>query len=124
MVADFCSLDELVATKEALDELKREKPSLFKKFIHMVHLTRAFQFKYQYLGCLLMEEEAGEFSPRLVPDSILQLYKSELQKLKNDPNSDLLKQIFSNFGNNGYTRICLLLLGNRLESLVGPAIIR
>jgi hypothetical protein len=124
MVADFCSLDELTATKKTLDNLKRDYPELFKKFLHMVHLTRAFQFKYQYFGCLFMDEDANAFSPRLVPQSILNLYYAELEKLKKDPKVNVLTQIFSDFGSNGYSRICLLLLGSSLESLVGPSIIK
>lgn len=124
MVVNFCSIDELTAAKDSLEKLRKNYPQLFEKFLHMIHLTRALQFKYQYMGCLFMDEDPEEFAPVSVPESVLNLYHSELQKLKDDPNSGELKEIFSKFSNHDYGRICLLLLGSRLESLVGPAVVR
>lgn len=124
MLVNFCSIDELTAAKDSLEELGKNYPELFKKFLHMIHLTRALQFKYQYMGCLFMDEDPSEYAPISVPESVLNLYLSELQKLKDDVNSGELKEVFARFSNHEYGRICLLLLGSKLESLVGPDVIR
>ncbi len=124
MIINFCSIHELKAAKDSLDQLKRNYPKLYAKFLHMIHLTRALQFKYQYMGSLFMDEDAHEYAPVYVPESVLNLYHSELQKLKDDPNAEELKRIFANFTNHEYGRICLLALGSKPESLVGPVVIR
>ena len=118
------SIDELKATKEAIEKLKNDYPNLFEKLLDTVNLTRAFQFKYQYMGCLLMNENPGESAPSFVYGSVLRLYKKELQKLKDDQDSQVLKQIFSKFRNTGYAKISLLIMGMKPESLVGPSSIR
>jgi hypothetical protein len=118
------SIDELKATKEALEKLKIDYPNLFEKLLEMVNLTRAFQFKYHYMGSLIMDEDPGKYTPNFVNGSVLRLYKKELQKLKNDTESQILKQMFSEFRNTGYAKISLLVLGMTPESLVGPSSIR
>ncbi|MCP3738150.1 hypothetical protein [Rossellomorea sp. BNER] len=118
------SLDELKATKEALEKLKKLHPSLFEKLFHVVNLTRALQFKYQYMGCILMDEDPGNNFPIFVQASILRLYKQELQKLKEDPECDALKQTFATFRHTGYEKISLLVLGETPESLVGASYIK
>ncbi|TDL66228.1 hypothetical protein QNH48_02070 [Neobacillus sp. YX16] len=118
------SIDELRATKDALEKLKKDYPNLFEKLLDMVNLTRAFQFKYNYMGCLFMDEDPGQYTPNFVYGSVLRLYKKELQKLKDDHESQVLKQTFSEFRNTGYAKISLLVLGMSPESLVGASSIR
>lgn len=118
------SIDELKATKEAIEKLKKDYPNLFEKLLEIVNLTRAFQFKYQYMGCLIMNEDPGQNAPNFVYGSVLRLYKKELQKLKDAQDSEVLKQIFSEFRNTGYAKISLLILGMKPESLVGSSSIR
>ncbi|NHM33454.1 hypothetical protein [Neobacillus terrae] len=118
------SIDELKATKEAIEKLKKDFPNLFEKLLDTVNLTRAFQFKYHYMGCLIMNENPGQDAPKFVYGSVLRLYKKEIQKLKDDQHFQVLKQIFSDFRNTGYAKISLLIMGTKPESLVGPSSIR
>jgi hypothetical protein len=124
MMITLSSIDELKAANEALEEFQKDYPNLFKKLLDIVNLTRAFQFKYQYMGCLIMDEDPGQNTPNFVYGSVLRLYKKELQKLKDDQNSQVLKQTFSEIKNIGYAKICLLVSGMTPESLVGASSIR
>ena len=118
------SIDELKATKGAIEKLKKDYPDLFEKLLDVVNLTRAFQFKYHYMGCLIMDEDPGQYKPNFVYGSVLRLYKKELQKLKDDSDFQVLKQTFSEFRNTGYAKISLLVLGMTPESLVGASSIK
>lgn len=118
------SIDELKAAEKNIEKLKTNYPDLFEKLLDMVNLTRALQFKYHFMGCLIMDEVPGQYAPNFVYGSVLRLYKKELQNLKNDLNSQVLKQIFSDFKNIGYSNICLLVLGKTPESLLGASSIR
>ncbi|MDQ0201573.1 hypothetical protein [Neobacillus ginsengisoli] len=118
------SLDELKATSEALENLKKDYPALFEKLLDMVNLTRAFQFKYNYMGCLIMDEDPGEYKPNFVYGSVLRLYKKELQKLKDDLDSQILKQFLTKFRSTDFAKISQLVLGMTPESLVGASSIR
>ena len=118
------SHDELKATDEAVKQLKRDFPQLFDKLLHVVNLTRAFQFKFQYMGCLIMDEEVQNCTPNFVYGSVLRLYKKELQKLINDKDSHVIKEFFVANKNVGYAKISLLLLGHTAESLVGSSSIQ
>ncbi|MBI0580324.1 hypothetical protein IEC97_23535 [Neobacillus cucumis] len=118
------SLDELTEAKEVLKTLKAEYPVLFEKLQDMINLTRAFQFKYYYMGCLIMGEDPGEHTPKFVYGSVLRLYKRELQKLLADADIEVLNQLFTDFKNIGYSKISLLVLGHAPESLVGSSSIQ
>ncbi|WP_409303999.1 hypothetical protein [Peribacillus sp. SCS-155] len=118
------NIDELKAAKEALDKLQKDYPALFEKLSDMVNLTRAFQFNYDYLGCLVMDEDASKCTPKFVYGSVLRLYKKEVQKLKDDQDCEVLKQTFSQFKQTGYAKISQLVLGMAPESLVGPSSVR
>lgn len=118
------NIDELKATKEAIEKLKQDYPNLFEKLLDIVNLTRALQFKYHYMGCLITDEDPGQYTPNNVYGTVLGLYKGELQRLKEDINYEIVKQTFSEFRNTGYSKISLLVLGNTPESLVGPSSIR
>lgn len=123
MITTFSSIDELKATKNAIINLKKDYPKLFDKLIEIINLTRAFQFKYHFMGCLITEEGPGESTPNTY-GSVLRLYKKEMQKLKDDQNFQVLQQLFSDFRRNSYSKICLLVLGMTPESLVGPSYIK
>ncbi|MFF2876270.1 hypothetical protein ACFVR2_08110 [Gottfriedia sp. NPDC057991] len=118
------SIDELKTTKETLEKLKFEYPNLFEKLLYMVNLTRAFQFKYHFLGCLIMDEDPSQYTPKFVEDSVLKLYKKELKNLLNDPNFQELKRTFSENKNTGYSKISLLALDMKPESLLGSSSIK
>ncbi|GIN39188.1 MULTISPECIES: hypothetical protein [Heyndrickxia] len=118
------SLDELQTAKERLANLQQSFPALFDRLVHVTNLTRALNFKYQYMGCLLMDEDPGTSSPNFVQASVLRLYKKEVQLLKNDVDFDKLKQFFTEFKGNGYAKLSLLALGIVPESLTGAPIIK
>ncbi|PKR85029.1 hypothetical protein [Heyndrickxia camelliae] len=118
------SLDELKEAKKALSELQVRYPALYEKLVHVVGFTRALQFKYQYMGSLLMDEEASRYTPSFVQGSVLRLYKKELQNLKDDIDFPVIKRIFSTMKSIGYSRISLLILGKSPETIVGAPIIK
>jgi hypothetical protein len=113
------SHDELKATNEALKKLKQDFPQLFDKLLHVVNLTRALQFKYQYMGCLIIDENVDNYTPNFVYNSVLRLYKKELQKLIDDINSQVVKDLFVDYKKIGYANISQLVLGKSPKSLVG-----
>lgn len=124
MIATLCSLDELNKAKKALDQLERTYPILFERMVHVINLTRALQLKYQYMGCLLMDEDLSSCPPNLSQGSVLRLYKKEMDTLKMDADAHILKQMFTTFKETGYAKISLLALGHTPESLVGSSSVK
>ncbi|MFF2501208.1 hypothetical protein [Peribacillus sp. NPDC058075] len=118
------SVDELMATEAALEKIKYSYPELFDKLLHVVALTRALQFKYQFMGTLLMDENPNEYTPEFVMPSVIGLYIEEVQKLKDDPNIQALLQTLSQNKNIGYAKISMLVLGKSPESLLGASSIK
>ncbi|WP_375088010.1 hypothetical protein ACDZ29_14240 [Peribacillus sp. RS7] len=118
------SVDELHETKAALEKIKYSYPKLFNKLLHVVALTRTFQFKYQFMGTLIMDENPNEYTPEFVMPSVIRLYIEEVQKLKDDPNIQVLLQTFSQNKNIGYAKISMLVLGKSPESLLGASSIK
>jgi hypothetical protein len=118
------SVDELHETKAALEKIKYSYPELFNKLLHVVALTRALQFKYQFMGTLIMDENPNEYTPEFVMPSVIRLYIEEVQKLKDDPNIQVLLQTFSQNKNIGYAKISMLVLGKSPESLLGASSIK
>lgn len=119
------SINELEEAKTALEKMRVEYPSLFEKLKDVINLTRALQFKYRYMGCLLMDQNPGEDKPNFVSSSVLRLYKKELQKVKNDQDFEVAKRLFSEFNKYvDYSKISLLVRGMDPESLVGSSFIR
>lgn len=118
------SQDELKETKQAIENIRKSYPVLFEKLVEVINLTRALQFKYQYMGCLLTDENPGNHTPNFVQGSVLRLYKKELQKVKDDAHYQVLQQMFTDFRNVGYAKISLLALGMTPESLTGPSVIQ
>jgi hypothetical protein len=118
------NVDELQASETALEKIKYSYPELFNKLLHVVALTRALQFKYQFMGTLIMDENPNEYTPEFVMPSIIELYIEEVQKLKDDPNIQVLLQTFSQSKNIGYAKISMLVLGKSPESLLGASCIK
>jgi hypothetical protein len=118
------SIANLQEASQTLEKIKKDAPLLYEKLLHGVHLTRALQFKYHYLGCTLLDVECKEETPTYVSPSVLSMYKRELSKLKIDPQFYLVKQLFSNYESIGYAKICLLILDRTPNSLVGPTSIK
>lgn len=118
------SVDELQTVEEELKQIKLVYPELFTKLLHIVGLTRAFQFKYQYMGNLIMDENADDNAPEFIMPSVINLYKSEIEKLKADQNIQVLRKIFSTYESIGYAKISMLVLGQSPESLIGGSYIK
>jgi hypothetical protein len=118
------NVDELQASEAALEKIKYSYPELFNKLLHVVALTRALQFKYQFMGTLIMDENPNEYTPEFVMPSVIELYIEEVQKLKDDPNIQVLLQTFSQSKNIGYAKISMLVLGKSPESLLGASCIK
>lgn len=119
----LCSQDELKSAQTALNQLEESRPELFEKFMDVINLTRAMQLKYQYMGCLIMNEEPGNAEPQFVTGSVIRLYKKEMQKLKDDKDIHELREVFIEFKHTGYARLSLLALGRTPESLAGSSAI-
>ncbi|MGJ7922270.1 hypothetical protein [Neobacillus sp. LXY-4] len=117
----FCCINDLKEVSEALENLEKDYPNLYKQLVEMVYLTRALNFKMQFMGALIMDEDPGEYTPVSVHDSVLNLYKRELHALKDHGEFSAIKQIFTKFKHTSYTNICLLILGMNPESLVGAS---
>ncbi|QQZ11575.1 hypothetical protein I5776_16445 [Heyndrickxia vini] len=124
MMLTLSSLEEIQAAKESLGKLQTTYPSLFDKLVHVVNLTRAFQFKYHYMGCIVMDEDPSYYSPNFVQGSVIRLYKKEVQLLKDDENFHIVEQIFADYKRIGYAKISLLIQGSSPESLMGAPVIQ
>lgn len=118
------SVDELQTAETELENIKDSYPELFKKLLHVVGLTRALQFRYQYMGCLIMDENPNEFAPEFVMPSVISLYKAEIQKLKDEPNIHILRRTFANYESMGFAKLSMLVLGQSPESLIGGSYIK
>src|SRR5699024_12813746 len=68
------SFSELMQAKNAIEELKMEKPDVYKKFAHIIHLTYQLQFKFQYMGSLIMDEDSTKHCPKVQDDYVLNVY--------------------------------------------------
>lgn len=115
----YTNIDELKGAERAIEKIRKEYPVLFEKLLDAIYLTRALQFKYHYMGCLLMDKDPGEYKPQFAYDSVLRVYKNEVQKLKDDQDFNILKQTISNISSSNFSKLCLLTLGKKPESLVG-----
>lgn len=124
MTATLCSMEKLTEAKKAIAQLERMYPALFEKWVHLSNLTRSLQVKYQYMGCLIMDEDPFDCLPNIPHGSVLRLYKREVQLVKNDADIHALKQLFTAFKNTGYAKISLLAIGRTPESLIGASSIK
>ncbi|PPA71079.1 hypothetical protein [Jeotgalibacillus proteolyticus] len=117
------SMNDLLSAQEDIDKLKAEKPEVHKKFTNIVYLTRQLQFNYQYMGCLLMDEESGDFCPGHQTDYVVNVYHNEIQKLKSNSKIEPVKQLLTEYKEMGYGNLCKLLIGENPRMLVGPKVV-
>jgi hypothetical protein len=118
-VITLCSQNELKEAQNAIKNLELSYPELYGKFMDVINLTRAMQLTYQYMGCLIMNEDPGNSHPQFIYRSVIRLYKKEIQKLTDDKDIHLLRDTFKEFENTGYARLSQLALGETPESLTG-----
>lgn len=118
------SLSELRAANEEINQLRKAKPTFYEKLGELIQLTRQMQFKYQYMGCLLMDEDSDKFSPEVHSDYIIRLYRQEVEKLKAHSTFDDFKNLLSNYKQVGYCNLCQLINGENPKNLVGPKVVR
>lgn len=118
------SFGELMRAKHAMEELKNVKPAVYNQFEHIIHLTRQLQFKFQYMGCLIMNETADLYLPNVKDSYILNVYQKEIDKLKAEEAAADLQQVLASYKQIGYATLSRLVMGENPEVLVGPALIR
>ncbi|GGD01950.1 hypothetical protein [Pontibacillus salipaludis] len=116
------SLKQLREVKGDLEALQATEQELFQQFIHVIQLTRQLQLRYDYMGCLLQQEDPSQCAPDFIEESVLNLYQHEINTLKKHPQIHNLESILVHYQRIGYTKISLLALGESPESLVGPSI--
>ncbi|TDL30811.1 hypothetical protein E2R51_15890 [Jeotgalibacillus sp. S-D1] len=117
------SINELVSAQKAINDLKTEKPEVYKNFTNLVLLTRQLQFKYQYMGCLIMDEESERFCPGQKADYVVNVYHQEIEKLKAQTKIVEVKELLSEYKKIGYSNLCKLAIGENPRLLVGPQVV-
>ncbi|MGG3572456.1 hypothetical protein ABES25_00720 [Bacillus gobiensis] len=121
----IASMSDLQTTKLAVEEFKTAYPDLFDRFVHLIHLTRQLQFKFHYMGCLLLNVNPDKYSPKCIDEFVIDLYKKELSGLKNARGFSVLKQLLAeNYQEIGYANICKLALGEAPKSLIGASVVK
>lgn len=117
------SYEELVQAKRAIAKFKATKPEVYQQFLRIIHLTRQLQFNFQYMGCIIMDEDPSKFRPKVHDEYILKVYEEEINKLKRDQKVKDLKQLLDAYKQIGYGKLTGLILGKQPLSLVGPAVV-
>ncbi|PAE29018.1 hypothetical protein [Oceanobacillus profundus] len=117
------NLKELISAKEAIDELGHTKPELFQRFINVIQLTRQLQFNYQYLGCLIMDENPDECKPSIHNTYAFSVFEQEIEKLKADTTIIELQYLLASNKRIGYANLCKLVIGENPRFLVGPQVV-
>src|SRR5699024_12857850 len=100
------------------------KPALNKKYDNINQLTYQIQFKFQYIGSLIMDEYPTKHCPKVQDDYVLNVYQTEIKKLKADDEVLNLKQLLAEYKQLGYAKLSDLVMGKNPEILVGPAVVR
>lgn len=118
------SIHELLDAQQSIEAFRKNEPIIYKKVMHMIYLTRQLQFGYQYMGCLLMDENPDKFQPVIQDEYILSVYQQEIEKLKQDKMVHDLKQLLSSYKQISYYVMCQLMLGTNPKLLVGPTVVR
>lgn len=118
------NLFELKHAQEAMEELQATKPSIFQKFMNIIQLTRQFQYGYQFMGSLIMDEDPIKYHPMSQDDYVLSVYLGEIEKLKKADQFAELKQLLRQYQNLSYFIISKLALGESPKALVGPTVVR
>ncbi|UOQ83614.1 hypothetical protein [Gracilibacillus salinarum] len=117
------SFQDLHVVKTDLAKLQNNYPNQFTKFINAIKLTRQLQYGFQYMGCLIMGEDAYRFLPQAQISYVLSIYEREMEKLKKDAEFSEVRQLLSDHKQISYDNICKLALGNKPEFLVGPVLV-
>ncbi|MBM7585515.1 hypothetical protein JOC86_002057 [Bacillus pakistanensis] len=120
----IAGLNEIYKAKTDLDELKQHHSELNEQLLHVVSLTRQLQIKYGYMGSLLMEEDLLKYRPKFIRESVLSLYQTEIQKLKEHPEISMITDLMKRYRHIGYSKIFLLMLGAKPEAIQGSNIIK
>jgi hypothetical protein len=107
----------------AIEKLQVTKPSIYKKFINIVKLTRQLHCGYQYMGSVIMDEDPSNFYPGSMDDYVLSVYQQEIKKLKTDDKFLELKHLLNKYKQISYANISKLALGENPQALVGPTLI-
>ena len=107
----------------AIEKLHVTKPSIYKKFINIVKLTRQLRCGYQYMGTVIMDENTSDFYPGSLDNYILSVYHREIEKLKTDEKFSELKQVLNKYKQVSYVNISKLALGENPKELVGPTLV-
>ena len=118
------NLHELKHAQEAMEDFQATKPSIFQKFINMIQLTRQFQYGYQFMGSLIMDEDPIKYHPMSQDEYVLSVYLGEIERLKKDDQFLELKQLLRQYKNLSYFNISKLALGESPKALVGPIVVR
>ncbi|CAM3065330.1 hypothetical protein [Sporolactobacillus spathodeae] len=116
------SIQDLKSAQTALEAFKENYPNTFYRLLHLVNFTRQLQFKYEYLCGLMLGKEsyASHFAPHFVQRSIIDLYKSEIEKIHNHPEGlQTLEQLMLAHQEIGYENFCLLVRGKTPEEIKG-----
>jgi hypothetical protein len=118
------SYNQLKNAQIAIEKLNVTKPSIYRKFINIIKLTRQLQFGYQYMGSLIMDEDPVKFNPMFQDDYVLSVYFREIENLKTDKKFLDLKQLLKTYKQLSYANISKLALGENPTALVGPTLVR
>ncbi|WP_217586043.1 hypothetical protein [Lentibacillus saliphilus] len=117
------SYNELQQAQQALHHIADVRPEIHEQFINLIQLTRQLQYKLQYLGCLIMDEETDQNAPHHQNPFVLSVYKREINDFKKSAGATLLIQMLANFEKLGYATVCRLALGVNPTQLVGPKVV-
>lgn len=116
------SIQDLKNAQTAIVAFKKNYPNTFYRLLHLVNFTRQLQFKYEYLCGLLLGKEtyAERFAPHFVQRSIIDLYRSEIEKIHKHPDGlKALELLIQEHQEIGYENICLLVRGKTPEEIKG-----
>ncbi|MGE8080270.1 hypothetical protein [Peribacillus loiseleuriae] len=117
------SLDELRTVNSGILHVKAQQAKLFEQTHHVISLTRALRFHYQYVGCLILDKDTSDCAPKFESPSVVHLYEQGVAKFKQNPSFPIIKQIFTNAQDIGFAKICLM-IGRSSEKLVGAVIMK
>ncbi len=116
------SIQDLRKTQADVEKFKADYPNTYYRLLHLVNFTRQLQFKYEYLCGLMLDDDqyASHFAPHFVQRSIIDLYKSEIEKIHKHPNGlEALEKLMNAHKEIGYENFCLLVRGKTPEEIKG-----
>ncbi|MDY0404383.1 hypothetical protein P5G51_002190 [Virgibacillus sp. 179-BFC.A HS] len=117
------SFQKISQVKKVIDDIKANKPTIYSKFINIVQLTRQLQYRFQYMGALILEEEAKKYEPAHQNAYVMRLYMQEINKFKEDENAWVIQNLLADYKELGYATISRLALGTNPRILIGPVVI-